>query len=465
MTIELAKAKQILVSKIGDMLVDDDLQSFLSDVLSALSLKLEDAPSDGKQYSREDGSWSEVVIPTPDVTEAPVDGKQYVRQDANWEEVSIPSQGVEEAPSDGKTYGRKDADWVEVTSGGGEGGSFKLPLWHFYESSLQADVAAVDARYLVNDLLFSSTYKYSRDGYFWGDTTGNITSSGYAPIKMFYHPNIDAYSTHYDNSSGFAVLKNPFNPDSDKNWTVSGGSTANRTVHPVMNGDGDLFHLLQGGVSSQPLTDNGANISIGSLSSVFMFPNASYYPRGAGYCPVTDKIMFSAGLGSQFDTFDSSFSTNQDPGKLYISDSSFTTVTEVTIPSELEQVSSVGYSDYYKCFYFFGVVQTTAFGLASFNIYKMDVSGQTPVFTKVVSDWLGSTGMIQVFNFNFIENVVSIGRLFSYDGENFQYTEGAWVKPREANTPNGYYFKPADSARLSNRNSRQLFNLGYINDV
>jgi len=119
MTIELAKAKQILVSKIGDMLVDDDLQSFLSSVLSALSLKLEDAPSDGKQYSREDGSWSEVVIPTPDVTEAPVDGKQYVRQDASWEEVSIPSQGVEEAPADGKTYGRKDADWVEVTGGGG----------------------------------------------------------------------------------------------------------------------------------------------------------------------------------------------------------------------------------------------------------------------------------------------------------------------------------------------------------
>lgn len=119
MTIELAKAKQILVSKIGDMLVDGDLQSFLSGVLSALSLKLEDAPSDGKQYSREDGSWSEVVIPTPDVTEAPVDGKQYVRQDAAWEEVSIPAQGVEEAPADGKTYGRKDTGWVEVTGGGG----------------------------------------------------------------------------------------------------------------------------------------------------------------------------------------------------------------------------------------------------------------------------------------------------------------------------------------------------------
>lgn len=114
MTIELAKAKQILVSKIGDMLVDGDLQSFLSDVLSALSLKLEDAPSDGKQYSREDGSWSEVVIPTPDVTEAPTDGKQYARKNSNWSEVVLPAAGVPEAPADGKQYARKNSNWAEV---------------------------------------------------------------------------------------------------------------------------------------------------------------------------------------------------------------------------------------------------------------------------------------------------------------------------------------------------------------
>lgn len=49
------------------------------------------------------------------VEEAPSDGTPYVRQDAAW--VSLPSGGgggITDAPSDGKTYVRKDAAWLEL---------------------------------------------------------------------------------------------------------------------------------------------------------------------------------------------------------------------------------------------------------------------------------------------------------------------------------------------------------------
>lgn len=469
MTIELAKAKQILVSKIGDMLVDGDLQSFLSSVLSALSLKLEDAPSDGKQYSREDGTWSEVVIPTPDVTEAPIDGKQYVRQDASWEEVSIPTQGVEEAPADGKTYGRKDEDWVEVTGGGGGGdsGDFKIPLWHFYQSSQQSDIAAIQPRCLVNGVLFDSNYKYSKDGYFWNTTTGTITGGSNAPVVMFYHEGLDAYLSHYDSSSGLAAIKNPENPDSTGAWVVSGGSSANRCLHPVLDGSGTLFHPITGGVASIPLAAQGVgSISIGAPVIEYAFSNSSYNPRGAGYCPITGKIMLSAGLGGKYDTLDSSFDTNQDPGKIYITSDSFDTVTEVSLPSGVSQIGSIGYSSYYKCFFFSGVVSYNSMFGGLFNIYKIDVSGPSPVFTKIV-DGYSSAGDKQYFNFNFVENVVGFEKLISYDGENFQFSEdmGSWLQPRHLSSPGGFYFKPTDSAKLSQRPSRQFFNIGEISNV
>lgn len=51
------------------------------------------------------------------VEEAPEDGKQYARQDATWTEVV--DSGIEEAPEDGKQYARKNAAWSEVVSEGG----------------------------------------------------------------------------------------------------------------------------------------------------------------------------------------------------------------------------------------------------------------------------------------------------------------------------------------------------------
>ena len=46
------------------------------------------------------------------IPEAPEDGKQYAREDATWTEV--PPAGISDAPSDGKQYAREDATWTEV---------------------------------------------------------------------------------------------------------------------------------------------------------------------------------------------------------------------------------------------------------------------------------------------------------------------------------------------------------------
>ena len=44
---------------------------------------LPDAPSDGKQYARQDGAWTHVE---PGISDAPSDGKQYSRKDGVWVE-------------------------------------------------------------------------------------------------------------------------------------------------------------------------------------------------------------------------------------------------------------------------------------------------------------------------------------------------------------------------------------------
>ncbi|QYW02132.1 minor tail protein [Stenotrophomonas phage Sonora] len=69
---------------------------------------ISDAPSDGTQYLRESGAWVH-----PDVGEAPSDGTPYVRQDASWVAAPTGGSGIPDAPSDGKRYVRKDAAWVE----------------------------------------------------------------------------------------------------------------------------------------------------------------------------------------------------------------------------------------------------------------------------------------------------------------------------------------------------------------
>lgn len=72
-----------------------------------------DAPSDHKLYGREDGEWSEVVIPSPGISDAPSDDKYYARRNATWSEVPS-GGGISDAPIDGKKYARKDGAWSEV---------------------------------------------------------------------------------------------------------------------------------------------------------------------------------------------------------------------------------------------------------------------------------------------------------------------------------------------------------------
>lgn len=73
---------------------------------------LEDAPADGKQYARKDGTWAEVAAGAI-TADAPSDGKDYVRKNAAWAEASY----LPDAPADGKQYARKDNAWAEVTAG------------------------------------------------------------------------------------------------------------------------------------------------------------------------------------------------------------------------------------------------------------------------------------------------------------------------------------------------------------
>ena len=50
--------------------------------------------------------------------DAPTDGEQYVRKDGTWAELAAADGGITDAPADGKTYGRKDLKWEEVVSDG-----------------------------------------------------------------------------------------------------------------------------------------------------------------------------------------------------------------------------------------------------------------------------------------------------------------------------------------------------------
>ena len=67
-----------------------------------------EAPLDGQQYARQNGTWTVVE---PGISDAPSNGKQYARQDGAWTPVT---EGLTDSPSDGKQYARQNGAWVEV---------------------------------------------------------------------------------------------------------------------------------------------------------------------------------------------------------------------------------------------------------------------------------------------------------------------------------------------------------------
>ena len=76
---------------------------------------LEEAPQDGEEYARKDGTWVVVSHPQAEVPEAPnIVGKTYVRGELQWWEVTIGLGGISDAVADGKLYGRQDNVWVEI---------------------------------------------------------------------------------------------------------------------------------------------------------------------------------------------------------------------------------------------------------------------------------------------------------------------------------------------------------------
>ena len=67
------------------ILTGDEVKTLLNQTV------LPDAPSDGKQYARQDGAWTPVESVEPGIPDAPSDGKQYARQDGAWTPVQIPT--------------------------------------------------------------------------------------------------------------------------------------------------------------------------------------------------------------------------------------------------------------------------------------------------------------------------------------------------------------------------------------
>jgi hypothetical protein len=60
-----------------------------------------EAPADGKQYSRKNEGWSEIVaLGTGAIPDAPVDGKLYGRENAQWTEVYIDTSEFDEIVQD-----------------------------------------------------------------------------------------------------------------------------------------------------------------------------------------------------------------------------------------------------------------------------------------------------------------------------------------------------------------------------
>ena len=107
---------------------------------------IEDANSDGKQYARKDGAWSEVVIPdggtgsSVHIGEAPpadpqegqqwmevpvsgdatmwiYDGDKWLQQPGGKDGADGVDGGIEEAPNDGLQYARQSEGWAEVKGG------------------------------------------------------------------------------------------------------------------------------------------------------------------------------------------------------------------------------------------------------------------------------------------------------------------------------------------------------------
>lgn len=58
---------------------------YVEQKLADIDAGLEDAPSDGNDYARKDGTWAQLNL----LEEAPVDGKDYVRKDGAWDELEI----------------------------------------------------------------------------------------------------------------------------------------------------------------------------------------------------------------------------------------------------------------------------------------------------------------------------------------------------------------------------------------
>ena len=69
-----------------------------------------EAPMDGNQYARQNGTWTVVE---PGISDSPSDGKQYARQNGNWTPIESVEPGIPEAPIDGLQYARQNAAWVE----------------------------------------------------------------------------------------------------------------------------------------------------------------------------------------------------------------------------------------------------------------------------------------------------------------------------------------------------------------
>lgn len=144
--------------------------------------------------------------------DSPSDGSQYVRQDGAWEIAA--GGGLGDAPSDGTQYARQDGSWTAVTGGGGTAATLIAPFsiglidsasagtgtgatWGAYNSgdgsiSVTFDSAQPDTDYIVytDNEAFDDTYasvsNKTTSGFTLSqyDTNGNATSPATRPLAF-----------------------------------------------------------------------------------------------------------------------------------------------------------------------------------------------------------------------------------------------------------------------------------------
>lgn len=229
----------VFVTVTGDTIKANDILIVNNDTVNSV---IPEAPITGTKYARQDGSWvtftegstqdsvfvtvtgdtlkaNNVLIVNNDtvtsvIDEAPIDGSQYARKDGSWEVVvtggaedsvfvtvtgdtvkannilivnaDTVSSVIPESPIDGTKYARQDGNWVTFTEGGGGAAD------SVFVKVTGDTVLAINALIIGNDTITGA------------DTTGKFTEDTISASNSLL---VEGYEIRFDESKGLHVLE------------------------------------------------------------------------------------------------------------------------------------------------------------------------------------------------------------------------------------------------------------------